>query len=153
MFSLLCYIIIGFLLFFSVWTKYRTYVPIFGASQVMVVVKNIPANAGHIRRLRFDPRWGASLQEGTAAYPSILAWPILWTEEPVGLQSVGLQRVGHNWSYLECMHAPIFNHLISCLPGKVGKKKKGQSKWRMKENLVSKKNCMNLIETFSTAFY
>ena len=54
-------------------------------------------------------------QEGTAAYSSILAWPIHWTQEPVGLQSVGLQRVGHKWSDLECMHAPIFNHLISCL--------------------------------------
>ena len=54
-------------------------------------------------------------QEGTAAYSSILAWPIHWTQQPVGLQSVGLQRVGHKWSDLECMHAPIFNHLISCL--------------------------------------
>ena len=55
------------------------------------------------------------LQECTSAYSSILAWPILWTEEPVGLQSVGPQRVGHNWSGLECMHAPIFYHLTSCL--------------------------------------
>ena len=28
---------------------------------------------------------------------SILAWKILWTEEPGGLQSTGLQRVGCNW--------------------------------------------------------
>ena len=28
--------------------------------------------------------------------PSILAWRILWTEEPSGLQSMGLQRVGHD---------------------------------------------------------
>ena len=27
---------------------------------------------------------------------SVLAWEIPWTEEPGGLQSVGLQRVGHN---------------------------------------------------------
>ena len=27
---------------------------------------------------------------------SILAWEILWTEEPHVLQSMGLQRVGHN---------------------------------------------------------
>ena len=27
---------------------------------------------------------------------SILAWKILWTEEPGGLQSMGLQRVQHN---------------------------------------------------------
>ena len=28
--------------------------------------------------------------------PSILAWKIPWTEEPGGLQSMGLQRLGHN---------------------------------------------------------
>ena len=27
---------------------------------------------------------------------SILAWEIPWTEEPGGLQSIGLQRVGHD---------------------------------------------------------
>ena len=29
---------------------------------------------------------------------SVLAWRIPWMEEPEGLQSVGSQRVGHNWS-------------------------------------------------------
>ena len=29
-------------------------------------------------------------------YSSILAWKILWTGESGGLQSMGLQRVGHN---------------------------------------------------------
>ena len=29
-------------------------------------------------------------------YSSIFAWRIPWTEEPSGLQSMGLQRVGHN---------------------------------------------------------
>ena len=36
------------------------------------------------------------LEEGIATRCSILAWRIPWTEEPVGLQSIGLQRVGHN---------------------------------------------------------
>ena len=35
-----------------------------------------------------------TLEEGTTTHPSILAWRIPWTEEPGGLQSVGLQRVG-----------------------------------------------------------
>ena len=38
-----------------------------------------------------------SLEEGMATNSSILAWRIPWTEEPGGLQSIGLQRVGHNW--------------------------------------------------------
>ena len=33
------------------------------------------------------------LEEGLATYSSILAWRVLWTEEPRGLQSVRLQRV------------------------------------------------------------
>ena len=37
------------------------------------------------------------LEEGMATHSSILAWRILWTEEPGKLQSMGLQRVGHDW--------------------------------------------------------
>ena len=32
-------------------------------------------------------------------HPSILTWRIPWTEEPGGLQSMGSQRVNHDWSY------------------------------------------------------
>ena len=38
------------------------------------------------------------LEEGMAAHSSILAWRIPWREEPGGLQCVGLQRVGRDWS-------------------------------------------------------
>ena len=37
------------------------------------------------------------LEKGMATHSSILAWRILWTEEPGGLQSIGLPRVGHDW--------------------------------------------------------
>ena len=33
-----------------------------------------------------------------ATHSSILAWRVPWTEEAGGLQSMGLQRVGHNWA-------------------------------------------------------
>ena len=36
------------------------------------------------------------LEEEMATHPSILAWRIPWTEKPRGLQSTGLQRVGHD---------------------------------------------------------
>ena len=36
------------------------------------------------------------LEKEMATHSSILAWKIPWTEEPGRLQSVGLQRVGHN---------------------------------------------------------
>ena len=39
-----------------------------------------------------------------ATHSSILAWKIPWTEQPDGLQSTGLQRVGHDCSDLACTH-------------------------------------------------
>ena len=36
------------------------------------------------------------LEEGVPTHTSILAWRIPWTEEPGGLQSIGLQRAGHD---------------------------------------------------------
>ena len=39
-----------------------------------------------------------SMEKEMATYSSILAWRIPWTEEPGGLQFMGLQRVGHDWA-------------------------------------------------------
>ena len=36
------------------------------------------------------------LEEEMATHSTILAWRIPWTEEPGRLQSIGLQRVGHD---------------------------------------------------------
>ena len=44
------------------------------------------------------------LEEGMATHSRILAWRIPWAEEPGGLQSMGLQRVWHNWSTLACIY-------------------------------------------------
>ena len=56
-------------------------------------VKNLPATQEtQVQSLRReDP-----LEKEMATHFLILAWRIPWTEEPVGLQSMGLQRVGHN---------------------------------------------------------
>ena len=54
-----------------------------------------------------------------APHSSILAWKIPWTEEPGGLQSMGLLRVGHNWATslsLSCIGEGNGNPLqCSCL--------------------------------------
>ena len=42
------------------------------------------------------PGLGRSPGEGNSYHSSILTWRIPWTEEPGGLQSMGLQRVGHD---------------------------------------------------------
>ena len=36
------------------------------------------------------------LEKGMAIHSSILAWEVAWREEPGGLQSMGLQRVGYD---------------------------------------------------------
>ena len=40
--------------------------------------------------------WEDPLEEEMANHSSILAWEITWTEEPGGLQSMGLQRFRHD---------------------------------------------------------
>ena len=40
--------------------------------------------------------WEDPLEEGMATHSCVLAWRIAWTEEPGGLQTMVLQRVGHN---------------------------------------------------------
>ena len=40
--------------------------------------------------------WEDPLEEGMATHSGIFAWRIPWTEEPGRLQSIGLQRVGHD---------------------------------------------------------
>ena len=56
-------------------------------------VKNLPAmQETWVQSLgQEDP-----LEKGMATHSSILAWRIPWTEEPGGLQQMGLQRVGHD---------------------------------------------------------
>ena len=63
--------------------------------QVVLVVKNLPANAGDVRDMVESLDWENSLEEGKAIHSSILAWRIPWIEEPGRLKSIGLQRVGH----------------------------------------------------------
>ena len=40
--------------------------------------------------------WEVPLEKGIATHSSILAWRIPWIEEPGGLQSIVLQRTGHD---------------------------------------------------------
>ena len=67
-----------------------------GASQMVLVVKNLPVNAGHIRDTSSIPGLGRSLEKGTATHSRILAWRIPWTEESDRLLFVRSHRVGHN---------------------------------------------------------
>ena len=51
------------------------------------------------------------LGEEMATHSSIIAWRIPWTEELGGLQSMGSQRVGHNWR-TACTHIAFTLYLV-----------------------------------------
>ena len=77
------------------------------ASLVAQMVKNLPAMQNTwIRSLGRED----TSEKGMATHSSILGWRIPWTEEPGGLQSMGSQRVGHNWSGLSCTEARMTSH-------------------------------------------
>ena len=46
------------------------------------------------------------LEKGMATHSSILAWRIPWTEETGRLQSIGSQRVGHDW----VINTPLYSN-------------------------------------------
>ena len=57
------------------------------------LIKNLPAmQETWVQSLG----WEDSLEKEMATHSSILAWEIPWSEEPGRLQSMGLQRVGHD---------------------------------------------------------
>ena len=69
--------------------------------------KNLPANAGDMR-CRFDPcvrkiPWSQKWQPTLVFLPGESPW----TEEPSGLQSIGLQRIRHDWTDLACMDCSL----------------------------------------------
>ena len=57
------------------------------------MVKNPPADSGDVGSI---PGLGRSPEEEMTTHSNILAWKIPWTEERGGLQSMGLERVGHD---------------------------------------------------------
>ena len=68
-----------------------------------------PGDVGSISGLGRSPgeRHGNPLQYW-------VAWRIPWTEEPARLQSIGLQRAGHNWRDLASTHACMYFPIHKC---------------------------------------
>ena len=66
---------------------------IFYSALLAQTVKHLPA----MRETRFRSLgWEDPLEKEMATRSSTLAWKSPWTEEPGRLQSMGVQRVGHN---------------------------------------------------------
>ena len=69
-------------------------------------VKNLLA----MQEMQFQSLSGEDpLEEGMATHSSILARTTLWTEETGGLQSIGSQRVRHDWSDWAHKHSVSFS--------------------------------------------
>ena len=77
------------------------------------MVKNLPA---------MQETWVWSLgqedplEKGMEPHSSILAWWILWTEEPGGLQSMGLQREGQDSTTTKYTHPSTLSHWVLMRP-------------------------------------
>ena len=61
--------------------------------------------------------WEDPLEKGMPIPSNILAWRIPWTEEPGGLQSMGLQRVGHDWMTNTHIHTHTQTHTHGLIRG------------------------------------
>ena len=72
-------------------------------------IKNIPAMQESQKTWVWSLDREDLLEQGVATHSSILAWRIPRTEGTGGLQFMGSQRVGHNWSDLACMHVGIWD--------------------------------------------
>ena len=103
-----------------------------GASLVAQRLKCLPGmQETQVRSLgREDP-----LEKEMATHSCTLAWRIPWREEPGGLQSMGLQRVGHDWanslhftSALSTMPKPLTVWIITNC-GKFLKRWEWQNTW------------------------
>ena len=112
------------------------------ASQVVLMLKNPLTKAGDTRDLGLISGSGRSAGVRNVACSGNLAWKIPWTEEPGGLQSMGLQRVRHDWviyhsdstslgciDWLQKLHLPVSLSLervptVSCLTGRYFKDNK-----------------------------
>ena len=97
----------------------------FESSLVAQMVKNLPAKwETWVRSLG----WEDHVKKGMTTYSSILAWRFPWTEEPGGVQSMGSQRVGHNWATNTFTFKPV---AIGC-QGKVGRSEAGAINYSLK---------------------
>ena len=77
----------------------------------LTVLQEVCASYINIYLILHDP-----LEKEMVTHSSVLAWRILWREEPVRLQSIGSRKVGHDYSDLALhrIYATIYSYTIIC---------------------------------------
>ena len=105
-----------YIILFTVWATWKTmcvcvcahaHMCIHGTSPV-TKWKRICLQCRRCRRHGSIPWSGRSPGEGNGTHSCILAWKILWAEEPGSLQAIGFQRVRDDWSNWVCMCIYIY---------------------------------------------
>ena len=98
-----------FLLFIQIWMSFWVRKLSEWASLMAQMVKNLPA----VQETQvWSLGWEGPLEKGMATHSSILAWRIPWAVNPGGLQSMGLQRVRHDWA-TDTRFFKSFTHFLS----------------------------------------
>ena len=104
-----------------------------GASLVAQDGREFVCNAGDPGLI---PGLGDPLEKRMATLCSILAWRIPWTEEPGGLQSMGSQRVRHDWA----TNTYVTFSIMEICRGQEGRKNMGETASRREIILLTCKN-------------
>ena len=94
------------------------YIGQIGTSQVVLVVKEPACQCRRQDMWVWSLGREDALEKEMATHSSILAWRTPWTEEPGELQSIGSQRVGHDWGDLACKHSrtkskPLLRYILA----------------------------------------
>ena len=77
---------------------------------VAQMVKNLPAMW---KTWVWPLGWEDPVNVGMATHSSILAWNIPWTEDSGGLQTMGLQRVRHDWETKNSTDSCVYQYFIT----------------------------------------
>ena len=104
---------------------------LYGTSLVAQMVKHLPTmQETQVRSLG----WEDTLDKEMATHSSSLAWKFPWMEEPGRLQSMGSQRVGHNWvtSFSFTFYGPI----ISFVTMKQYQQGRGKQRMRWLDGII-----------------
>ena len=99
---------------FLIWSKHTWGLPLWFSGKETACSARDTGDTGLI------PGWEDPLEEGMATHCSVLTWRIPRTEDPGGLQSMVLQRIGHDWSdwadtqaFHELFHSIMMKSLLS----------------------------------------
>ena len=114
------------------------------------VVKNPSANEGDAGDSGLIPGSGRSPGKESGNHSSILAWRITWTEEPCGLQSMRLKRVGQG---LATEHARGYMHEgKGIIHWEIREDHSKQGKSRAKERVCEEGRQMSVVLSVSRSY-